>query len=521
MKPTLLEIDPQNIADWLTRLPFAQPSRAAKLLVDALLMLSETPLKPELRLQLTQLYNDAAVQLARVAEQSLALHEITSSVEAQALATLTLTALNEVYTNWRVCLDEQMAMRGWFKRDQAKIEVLDNTIHCALTTLAWAKQNYLPLPRGFWLDGHALFRTAEEHGWVKSGKADTRQLHQQFALFRSAEERGWVKNGKADTRQLYQQLLLLGLTDTHRLTEDQIRWLRLSLPELAAKVHLQPLGAMREQRGGYLLDTDSDTPPRFMHMAPKADAKNWLWLDLDEVIADLGVRQAALENAEYESAPQHDELELAQKLAQDWSQPQRRRHNRTDTDSDLAIVSQLPAIWYALNGSRWQPLGVHESLARAVRRTPQPPSQMRVVNQSPLGLMLRGTPEGHSLRAGDILLAQRDEVSIGVFFVRWLSLQAERPEMECGVERLSQDARPAEAMPSITHNGDTFQLALLLPGEPKLGVSERLLMPGRPFSRLKELRLRDEHGERLVRLTRVVNQSPYYQVMEFRLSDDF
>jgi hypothetical protein len=497
MKQTLLEIDPKNIADWLTRLPYAQPGRAAKLLVDALLILSETPLKPELRLQLTQLYSEATEQLARVAEQSLALDEITSSVEAQALATLTLTALNEVYTNWRVCLDEQSASRGWFKRDQAKVEILDHALSCALSTLIWAKQNYLPLPRGFWLDCHALYRSAAERGWVRNGKS------------------------KSEAHQLYQQLLLLGLTDTHRLTEEHIRWLRLTLPELAAKVQLQPVQAMREQRGSYLVDTNTDCPPRFMHLPPKTNTESWLWLNLDEAIANLGGRQAALENSEPEESVIHDELELTQKLAQDWSQPQRRRHNRTESDSGLEIISQLPAIWYALNGSRWQPLGEQESLARAVRRTPAPPSTMRVVNQSPIGLMLRGTPEGHSLRAGDILLAQRDQAGIGVFFVRWLSLQAERLEVECGVERLSQDARPAEAMPSITHSGDAFQLALLLPGEPKLGVSERLLMAGRPFGRLKELRLRDELGERLVRLTRVVNQSPYYQIMEFRLSEDF
>jgi len=494
MKQTLVEIDPKNIADWLSRLPYAQPGRAAKLMVDALLMLSETPLKPELRLQLTQQYNDAAEQLARVAEQSLTLDEATSSVEAQALATLTLAALNEVYTNWRVCLDEQMATRGWFKRDQAKIETLDRTFACALATLAWAKQNYLPLPRGFWLDCHALYR--------------------------SAEERGWAKHNKSDTPLLYQQLLLLGLTDTARMTADHIRWLRLTLAELAAKVRLQPLSAMREARGSYLLDTQTDFPPRFMHLTPKADTAHWLWLDLDETIAYLEARLAAVEQAEADSR-QHDELELLQKLAQDWNQPQRRRHNRTESAGGLEILTQLPAIWYVLNGNRWQPLGEQESLARAVRRTPPPPALMHVVNQSPLGLMLRGTPDGNSLRAGDILLAQQDEESMGVFFVRWLSLQSERPEVECGVERLSPHAKPAEAMPSITHNGDAFQLALLLPGEPKLGVSERLLMPGRPFSRLKELRLRDAHGERLVRLTRVVNQSPYYQVMEFRLSDDF
>jgi hypothetical protein len=53
MKSTLLlEIDPQHIAQWLARLPYAQPERAAKLLVDALLVLHEARLQPELRQQL-------------------------------------------------------------------------------------------------------------------------------------------------------------------------------------------------------------------------------------------------------------------------------------------------------------------------------------------------------------------------------------------------------------------------------------------------------------------------------------
>jgi hypothetical protein len=501
MKSTLLEIDPQHIANWLARLPYGQPERAAKLLVDVLLVLNEASLKVEQRQQLTTLYDEAVSQLVLVAEKNLALEEISASTGAQALASMTLAALSAVFVNWKICLDGLMAERGWFKREQPRIELLERTLNCALTTLSWAKQTYLPLPRGFWVDCHSLYRLAEKQGWVRNNRGD-----------------------KADARLLYQQLLLLGLTDTNRLTEDDIRWLRLTLPQLAGKIRLKPLAEVQEPRGVYVADTESDFPPRFMQLVPRGEGV-WLWLDLEEVIADLTARIAATvpNDGRTNEAPVADEsAELMQKLVQDWTQPQRRRHNRTSANNELTVISQMSGIWYKLNGERWQPMGQMESLASAVRRPPAPPNTMGVVNQSPIGLMLRGQTQGHSLRTGDILLAYQDgSECLGLFFVRWMTLQAGRPEVECGIERISHEARPAEALASITHNTDAFQFGLLLPGEPKLGISERLVMAGRPFSRLREFRLRDESGERLIRLTRVVNQSPYYQVMEFRLSDDF
>lgn len=500
MKSTLLEIDPQHIASWLARLPYGQPERAAKLLVDALLVLNEASLKVEQRQQLTALYDEAVTQLILVAEKNLALEEISASASAQALASLALTALSAVCVNWKICLDSLMAERGWFKREQPRIEMLERTLSSALVTLAWAKQNYLPLPRGFWVDCHSLFRLAEKQGWLR-GRGD-----------------------RADPRLLYQQLLLLGLTDTNRMTEDDIRWLRLTLPQLATKIRLKPLAEVQEPRGVYVADTESDFPPRFMQLVPRGEGV-WLWLDLEEVIADLTARIAAAapnDSRANDASVADGSAELMHKLVQDWTQPQRRRHNRTSANNDLTVISQMPSIWYKLNGERWQPMGQMESLASAVRRPPAPPSTMSVINQSPIGLMLRGQTQGHTLRTGDILLAHQDgSECLGLFFVRWMTLQAGRPEVECGIERISHEARPAEALASITHNSDAFQFALLLPGEPKLGISERLVMAGRPFSRLKEFRLRDENGERLIRLTRVVNQSPYYQVMEFRLSDDF
>lgn len=497
MKSKLLDIDPQHIAQWLMRLPFAQPEHAAKLLIDALLVLRETEMRPELRQQLVGQYNEAVSQLTVVAEKNLAQKEITSSSEAQALASLVLGVLSASYLNWKICFDEQVTERSWFKRSQPKIELLDHTLLSALDALVWAKQYYLSLPRGFWLDCHSLFRFAEARSWAKSGTS-----------------------GKGDSRHIYQQLLLLGLTDTNRLTEDNIRWLRLTLGDLAIHVNLHPLSEAQEHRGVYLCDPGADFPPRFINLLPKKE-ETWFWVDLDAVIADLNARLAEFAPEGGNGHVRKDTLELMQKLVQDWNQPQRRRHARTSANSELTVIGQMASIWFNLNGNRWQPLGMLESLSSAVRRAPVPPGKMAVVNQSPIGLMLRGNVPGHSLRTGDILLAHQGDHDIGLFFVRWITLQVENPEMECGIERIAVEAHPAEAMPSITHSGDTFQFALLLPGDPKLGVSERLLMAGRPFARLKEFRLRDEHGERMVRLTRVVNQSPYYQVMEFRSSDDF
>ncbi|RXZ44598.1 hypothetical protein [Crenobacter cavernae] len=492
MEAILVDTDPGSVADWLARLPYTQPKLAAKLLAETVHALNRAEAKPALRQKLMRLYAEAADKLMHAAESALALEELTLSQDAQIIASRTQRALAEVHRGTLLCLSEQLQKKGWFERDQPKVELVVQALASARAWLGWVHQSYLPLPRGFWHEVHALYRLADERGWLRE-----------------------ARDALPSAITLYRELLLLGLTDTRRLTQEQIRWLRAALPELAATARVLPLnGPLDGGRGAYLVDTAADAQPCYMLIAPRDNAHTWLWLDLSNTLAALALREDKLKHALSQGpvGATEAELELIQLLSHAWQQPQRRRHARDAASGELAVVSQLAAIWRHLNGG---------AAAQPQAHTDAPPSPLGIVNQSPIGLMLRGVPQGHSLRAGDVLFAEDDGAPVGLFFIRWVTLVQDRPLVECGIERIATEARAAEAMPSITRADDRFLPALIVPGNPRLGVSERLLMPGRVFGRLREFRLRDGGVERLIRVTRIVSQSPYYQLMELRASEDF
>jgi hypothetical protein len=146
-----------------------------------------------------------------------------------------------------------------------------------------------------------------------------------------------------------------------------------------------------------------------------------------------------------------------------------------------------------------------------------------IVNQCENGYLLRGLPREQTLRAGEVLLLQPPDKpdAARLCSIRWLLLQPSGKEVECGVEILGPRPEPVLTMPSITHSGDHFQRGLHLPGDASSARPGLLLLSGRQFSQLREFRLRDSEGERLVRAARLLLQSPYFQLVEYRPSESF
>ncbi|KZE34863.1 hypothetical protein [Crenobacter luteus] len=485
METLPFDTDLDRVAERLNRLPYAQPKLAAQWLAEGVHASHRAELKPAQRQKLLGLYAGAADTLCRAAELALMREELTLSKDAQIVASRTHRALAELLHGTLLCLAAQLQKRGWFERDQHKAELLREALRRARALLGWARQYYLPLPKSYWQDVHGLYRTAHARGWLDEGARGETPL------------------------AVYREILLLGLTDTRGLPPERIRQLRDALPALADAMRLLPLdGPLEGGRGAYLVDTLADTPPCFMAIAPRDGRAAWLRIDLLDSLAVLAAHEEALKAAPRRPDADDAALELLETLAQAWLQPQRRRHPRDAAYGEVGVVSQLAAICRHLDPADGT-------------EPPPAPCTLGVVNQSPVGLMLRGKPEGHGLRAGDLLLINDGGSLLGLFFVRWLTLLPDSAEVECGVERVALQARAVRAMPSIARSGEPFAPALLIPGNPRQGIGERLLMGGRAFGRLREFRLVDGGTERLIRVTRLVSQSPHYQLMEFRASEDF
>lgn len=499
MDPQLVDTQPASVAAWLERLPYTSLPECGQLLSDALHQLARTPLAADKRYKLLKLYLAALDRYYPLLEQDLCHNDALGSAKSRQLATLGVKLFGHLFVAFKQALGERMARRGLFERKQTRIELLAYCLLAARQFLSLSQQSYTPLPAGFWLDCHQLFALARAHGW------EDKRLGRDDAL-----------------AALYRQLLLLGLTASNRLSQGELRLTRRLACELAGQIRLLPVAGVLAGVSGYMLDLNADTPPLFLPINPRQLGPDCFLLDLGTVLETIGKSLEQLQKAQ-NANPQPqlgDEMQLLSALSEDWTRPRRRRQPREKTQGIVEVCAGLAAVWHRLNGQRWA-LGERRDCQQP--RTPPPPCLMLVADRSETGFLLRGQPREQVLRAGELVLingAETDDQPL-LCVARWIVLRGNGQEIECGLEILSREPLPALAMPSITHSGDSFQHALLLPGQQKPYAPPQLLLNGRGFSQLREFHLRDAAGEQLVRVTRLTLQSAHFQLMEYRDSDQF
>ncbi|AUH52730.1 hypothetical protein CXB49_19010 [Chromobacterium sp. ATCC 53434] len=499
MDPQLVDTQPASVAAWLERLPYADLPECGRLLGQGLYHLGRTPLDPMQRYKLLKLYLKALDRYYPLLEGETQHSDILSSPKTRLLAMLGVKLFANLFVAFKQTLNEKLARNALLDRDQPKIELLLYTMLAARQYLNISQQYYCPLPDGFWLDCHQLHALALSRGWQDKALA-----------------------GDDALAVIYRQILLLGLTAANRLSNAELQLTRRLVYELAGQISLRPVAGLPDGLHGYLLDPQEDSPPRYLRITPGSLDADCSLLDLSAALDSLrrSLEQLQKTAGSVPSTQANDEAQLLAGLVEEWQKPRRRRHNRENARAMAEVSAGVAPIWYRVNEGSWQLPGA-EAEENIPLRPPPPSCLLLIVNHSESGYLLRGLPRDQSLRAGEILLVNPPDrpEDAQLCAVRWVLMQPTGKEVECGVEILGVQPQPVLAMPSITHSGDSFQRGLWLPAQ--YGKPDLLLLPGRPFSQLREFRLLDPGGERLVRVSKLHQQSPHFQLMEYRLSEDF
>lgn len=500
MDPQLVDTQPASVAAWLDRLPYTDLAECGKLLGQGLYHLGRTPLDPMQRYKLLKLYLKALDRYYPLLENESLHGDALATPKTRLLAVISVKLFANLFLAFKQTLNDKLARHALLEREQPKVELLLYTMMAARQYLNISQQNYCPLSDGFWLDCHQLYALAEQNGWLDKAQA-----------------------GDDALAVIYRQILLLGLTATNRLSPADQQLTRQLAYDLARQVELLPAAQLAEPRQGYVLDLQTDAPPRFLPLKPSAEPSSRYLLELAPA---LGSMRRSLEQLRKTangaaSAVLNNEVQLLGGLLEEWQHPRRRKHGREDAQQMAEVIAGIAGIWHRVNGDSWRPAGADDDEDSARLRPPPSPILMSVVNQSASGYLLRGLPREQPLRAGEtLLLAPPDNPADSqLCAVRWVLMQPSGQEVECGVEILGPAPRPVLAMPSITHSGDSFQRGLCLNADQDRPAL--LLLPGRPFSQLREFRLRDGCGEQMVRVSKLHQQSPHFQLMEYRASDQF
>ncbi|MBI3145862.1 MAG: hypothetical protein HYZ18_11540 [Pseudogulbenkiania sp.] len=499
MDPKLVDLQPDSVADWLDRLPYTRINECGQLLLDALQSLSHTPVAVGTRHKLLKLYLAALDRFFPALETQIVSDEVVSSGKARQAARLGMALFDALFAGFKRTLVERLEKRSLLEREQPKVELLCLALLTARLQIKLAMECYSDLPLHFWHDCHQLYQLAVESGWQERRQAPAESI-----------------------AVVYRQILLMGLTDGKHLADSEIAAALALIFRLAPRVDLIPLAGLSKAQGfGYQVDPARDAPPHFLPLKPQVAASGEFWVYLGGAIESLQQQAEPLARqlADGTATPAELTVEVARKLADEWTQPKRRRQPRQAAQQWLTLTAQLLPIWLTL---RPAPVETPDDSPIPVLGKPARPALFQAVNQSQVGFLLRGNPNEQPLRTGELLLLspQLQPDNHQLCAVRWAAAPAGGNDVECGVELLGPAPEAVEVLPTITHQDDMFQPALRLPAQPRFGRPALLVLPGRPFSRLREFLLRDSQGETRIRVTRVELQTPLYQAMEYRRSED-
>jgi len=458
---------PEHVAQWLATLPAAPASTGALALLEAVGALNHSRMVVANRRTLLALF-EQAIDSRRAA--------LLTPPSRQAI-TLQLALYEALFTGHRRVLVQQLDA----SHAQTASEAAGAALSAAGRLIELAVRQHSALPPGYW-----------------------QHCHQLYALLRS---RDWDRpNGQLPSLGTrYRELLLLGLLPPGRLSAAQFDWLAPLLLEHAADLELREPQHGGHSRHGYYLVPDADTPPQFLHSPPNGGG---LQLEFSLLQARLRDRLQHNRLAPIDGIDAHELLRL---VLTEWSAPNHHAPARELQQQALLIHSGLTPIWFVLAGQRWPN-------APADPPPPTPAIVMIEQSHSQTGFTLHGEAHGLVLREGELLLCRSlyEAATWQLGLVRWVTTHQDGSVLNCGVERLS-----ADAVPVLLQNGpaSAFMLALSLPPLPLHNRQPQLLLPGRPFVRLRECRLRDRDGETSLRLSRLAQQTPLYQLVEY-LSDN-
>lgn len=486
-------VEPQSsrYAEWIDNLPQGRVQMCADQLIQSMSSFNRVELDPAIRQKLLLRY----LKKVRIIFPTLELeldrpegigHEVTRK------AALTMVALYAtLFEGLRICLAQRIAKPPLLNREQVKVELFSLMLEGAREILVLSGMYHVTPPKRIWLICHESYEYLAKEDLLKKGH----KAHTPLGI-------------------LYRQILMLGMLPHSRINPNAFSWLREKLSGYAAQLEIYPSAQQLSTTSGFYVELKSDYPPRFFVKPPNDPKNEWRRLDCKSITEDL---EETLQQVEASGNTFSDEAVLMRLIVLEWSYSARRRRTRDKTNENVWLQTQMGSLWELLRVKDWHPGQVLVGGRFAVH-----PVIMELANRNDSGLMVTGDPQSVALQIGELIITrgEKDALwSLGV--IRWLMVRNDGANIECGIEHMSYEAESVEVMPTLGQGNTYYMPALRLPAQPKIGKGPSLVLIGRPFTRLREFKVRDSSGnEELVRLSRLALQTPFYQFAEFLSSDD-
>lgn len=499
-----METRPKNLKKRLDTLPLGNFTEASRILCDDVGALNRQNVAMGTRLELLELYSGVILKLLPALEDEFVSARLPLQEKPRQIFELARQLQTELANGYKIILLDYQSKRIKLGKGKVALVAAQRGISALSRILAIHYQIYAPVPAGVWSEIHRIFRFVMEQ--------------------KIADESVAEAGSEGGIGPVYKQSLLLALADPYHLNPGEIRKIQEYLALFGDLAQLQPVMHSSNPVGLFLVQTDSDGPPRETPQnLDETSNPDSILLNTQELAHALRHHADRLETGEAPknlrlpaSASEAGYPSLLRRMVKHWLAVPKRAYRRTRHIADTEVCIGLPAVHHFL-GWRETVDNTDLTFTPASPNTSFLSGKWLIVNESAGGLALRGIfkvmPQ---IRPGEIIglkMENSDKWHIGT--VRWVKSDKER-HLEIGAQLLAPKALPATAKPSISGPADEFLPALLLPEAPLLRQPETLIARHGTFGPQRELLLKFDDGTTdTVRAVKLLEQTASFDHFAF------
>ena len=492
------EIRPAKVGPWLIETGQRDPASAAHLIGDALAATNRVAMSDGKRLELAEMYWEAADRLWPLLERQFVRASHPLSGEALEAAKAALTLASELTTAYKHLLVNEEDKRISLGGQRLMVALVHRCLQCTARILVNSYLSFAPVPPRTWHDAHIIYVFARKRGIHLTPVAPDQP--------------------EATPERLTVQSLLLALANPYgflpgqlpivlRYVQEYSHWAKLTdvvpVHRMAKAVAIVPVG--------------HDFPPFSANKGGSIEGSKLFLLTFDlafqiqeqlrvlEAGGDLpvGIGRDPVARLQY--------ITLLKRLLRQWAIPPARQFNRLPSRARVVMCSGLTGIWQYSRG-------LHAGVPNPPAGLP-PMANCQVINHTPAGYALRQTdPTPAALRIGE-LIALRIEGRTGlqVAMVRWFRNTLTGSGLEFGCELLSDNP---EAAAAAMEDGTASSVTpvVVLPEEKSTGADSappQILVPTGVFALEQAITLKRGKETGFAVLTKLIEQGPGFELYEF------
>lgn len=449
------DIRPKQVKSWLENLPLTNIMEAANSVSEALTSLNRMPVKDHLRLELLELFFPAIDNLVQELKPKYILAALPMPEKSRQAANLSRTLYTELAYGYKLLLLERLGKRLSLRGTHLHL-IIQRTLAALSKLLCVFYNTYSPTPAGIWSEIHQLAHMALQ-----------RNLHDEL-----------VDGGKNSISSTYKQILLLALANPYKLMQGEVGRVNDYLATHSKQAKLYPLQPVQGTSGLFLIDLESDSPPKSADQEGDIDPRTHILIGTDTLVTSLHDLTTKLESGRSpkqlnlpDYAKEAVYLNLLRRLLKDWVTVPRRKFKRIANSDTMEVCVGLRATFHflSLTESEIQTLDFSDNRAAefaAVKNTAVQfsISPWSVTNESASGLRLKRISGSNvQVRVGDVIgMCPQGTLKLSIAVVRWVNYD-ETENVEVGVQMLAPSATAVTLKPVVSGPRDIFRAALLLP----------------------------------------------------------